>query len=949
MKRAYNLFAEILSLPFSEMFLGKDPLLQAVKDSEIWETQADFGDKLQKLTQYLAHACFDAAEYLNRHTDIINVTMLQSSFDHIFNAHSILRFMGAHPTVGSPNELLTLYYLDMLRKLGKLFLVGRGGIISVRPDSFSTDVLDAEDRDNTTFKIENADNKYQRIELWNSMLRCLPEELLVSAYLAHQAHESVGVQTQRRICLQLLLKIDDNARISDLMLDKVLAKGLAETHVHAGASRSFRFIWNDMLRHAMKNRAVLEKPAYHLPFKNAVSREKMHFLCADAAMVQLILADFLMSQNPDFTEYLENNPFIPRYNHFLTSEIWIICQSGKPHELLSSLITPGDCFLSRYPYNGDPELWRILGIFEEQDYSYPPLAQKCLLSWSFLHIMNQPEDHVFNALFLYYIRLYCIVYRTRVQDSKSTGLSYFQKYYGSSTDGGSLNLDAKLREFLYTALRDERVCKTEFRFSPPKVMEPMLKKAVAKCELEIVHSVCTFIKNHIYTLITLYSEDTDQISLLSREFDSKWRDVIRNVRDERKGVLQQLLSDCGVDPKVVPHHRIGIVYHLIKQGEASEKSSCAISCLNCSSERESYAAFSFGSARFQYQASVIAITNLRNRIPELSSLLVGLDAASLEIPTEPWVFAPAFHEARVRDTVLSYNGLTLEGRKQLGFTYHVGEDYRHPLSGLRHVDEAVNYLEMRTGDRIGHGLVLGINLQDWFYRNRLVIMPRVEWMENNIWIWDLISREAELAPLSQYLNEIKRQVFDAARVIYGTLDGITLEGLLHTYKAKFSSVEDLKSIVRKDFSHSKKQGDCFHALDSAKCFPCLCNGEHAESFGWTENALILSYHCGVFKHRMAENILIRPSPSQAEIAERLQQFLIKKIASLGLIIEANPSSNAVIGEMDGVLMHPIYQFRGENGERVMTSVNTDDPSVFSSSVANEYAQVYYTLRYHGRV
>lgn len=947
MKRAYNLFAEIISLPFSDLFLDMDPLLRSLNGSEIWETTISYGDRLQKLTKCIAQACLDVAGYLNRHTDVISLTMLQSAFDHIFNARNILRLMGKYQTVSLPGDLMTLYYLDMLKKLGTLFLTGRGGYICVRPDSFSEEVLDDERDKHAPFQIENADNRYQRVELWNSLLRCLPEDLIISAYLADQARNNRGIQTQRSICCQLLFEIGDTARISDLLLDKIMDQGLAETHVHAGASRSFGIIWNDMLKQAAANKKVFEKPSLYLPFKESLSIEKLHFICADAAAVQLILADFLTSNYNDFSEYLKNGPFIVRCNRLMVSEISEIIQSGKPKKHLSSLITPGDCFLRRYPCNGVPELRRILDISEEKNTSCPPLAQKCLLSWSFLHIMERPEDAAFNAFFLYYIRLYCIVYRMRVQDSKSTGLSYFQKYYGASTDSGSLDSDEKLHEFFYTALRDKRVRKTEFRFSPPKITEPTLEKTVAKCEAEIVQGLCAFIKKHVYTLITLYSEDTDRLSLLSREFDNNWRNAIRNIRNGEKNILQCLLNEYSVDSNRIPPHRLGIVYHLIKQGEAREKSSCAVACQNCSCERESYAAFSFGSARFQYHACVTAITNLRNRIPELSSLIVGLDAASLEIPTEPWVFAPAFHEARVRDSVLSQGGCSIEGRRQLGFTYHVGEDFRHPLSGLRHVDEVVSCLEMRTGDRIGHGLVLGLNMKDWFYRNRLVIMPRIEWMENNLWIWDLISCEAELAPLSKYLDEIKRHVFEAARAIYGTLDGITLETLLHTYKAKFFSVEYLKEIVKKELLHSKQQGDCFQMLDSTKRLPCLCDEEHAERYSWTESSLILSYHCGVFKQRMMENILIKPSSSQEEIAQVLQHFLIKKISALGLIIEANPSSNAVIGEMDGVLMHPIYQFRGENGERMMTSVNTDDPSVFSSSIANEYAQIYYTLRYHG--
>ena len=947
MKRAYNLLTEILALPFSELFLFKDPLLKAVKETSVMDGPVVSGKNMQRLTSALDNAFFDVTEYLNRHTDVIHLTMVQSAFNHVYNAHNIMNHVNAHPSFKSPEELLTLYYLESLGTLAKLFLVGRNGHICVRPESFLKDALEYEATQHPTFRIENADKKYQGIELWNSMLRCLPEELIISSFVAQQAHENEKIHSKRDTCDQLLSGTDDTVRISDPMLDKVLEKGLAETHVHAGASRSFGIIWDDMLRQAMNSKPVLEKERYCLPFKESITEKKTTTLCVEAAIVQIILAAFLMSNTPLFSEYLKEAPFIPRCNCQLQKEIVEIKEFNQPKYPLSTYITPGDCFLKAYPGYTIPELWKILGIPAERSCSCPTLAQKTLLCRSFLHVLNKPEDAFFNALFLYYIRLYCVAYRARVQDSKSTGLSYFQRYYDASTDTGSLNAEEKLREILYTAMRDTRICKTELRFAPPKIYYPTLDNAVTSSKAEIINGIVSFIKNHVYTLILFYSEDAG-ITQLGQKYEQSWRDALRRIKSGKMSILISLLNEYGVRPEHIPPHRLGIIYHLIKYGEAGEETSCALNCLDERSEFRRYASFSFGKARFQYLVSVAAITDLRNRYPSLRSLLVGLDAASLEIPTEPWVFAPAFHEARMRDGALSLGGQALERQKQLGFTYHVGEDFYHPLSGLRHVDEAVSYLEMRTGDRIGHGLVLGINMADWFYRNHLVIMPQIEWLENNLWIWDMISREPELSSLSPYLNEIKRQIFDSARMIYGTLDGISLEALIHAYKTKFTSTEYLESIAKKESAHLKKQGDCFQMLDSAKCLPCLCASEYAKCSGWTENALVLSYHCGVFKQRMAENILIKPSESQAEIATQLQQFLVKKIASLGLIVEANPSSNAVIGEMDGVLMHPIYQLRSDESYHVMTSVNTDDPSVFCSSVANEYAQIYYTLRYHGK-
>ena len=42
--------------------------------------------------------------------------------------------------------------------------------------------------------------------------------------------------------------------------------------------------------------------------------------------------------------------------------------------------------------------------------------------------------------------------------------------------------------------------------------------------------------------------------------------------------------------------------------------------------------------------------------------------------------------------------------QNMGFTYHVGEDFRHIASGLRHVDEVIENFHYKAGDRLGHAI-----------------------------------------------------------------------------------------------------------------------------------------------------------------------------------------------------------------------------------------------------
>lgn len=79
--------------------------------------------------------------------------------------------------------------------------------------------------------------------------------------------------------------------------------------------------------------------------------------------------------------------------------------------------------------------------------------------------------------------------------------------------------------------------------------------------------------------------------------------------------------------------------------------------------------------------------------------VVAIDAASSEFDTPPEVFAPVFR-------MLRRNGFK-------HFTYHAGEDFFHILSGLRAIFEAVEYNELKAGDRIGHATAAGISPEMW--------------------------------------------------------------------------------------------------------------------------------------------------------------------------------------------------------------------------------------------
>ena len=83
--------------------------------------------------------------------------------------------------------------------------------------------------------------------------------------------------------------------------------------------------------------------------------------------------------------------------------------------------------------------------------------------------------------------------------------------------------------------------------------------------------------------------------------------------------------------------------------------------------------------------------------------------------------------------------------------------------------------------------------------------------------------------------------------------------------------------------------------------------------------------------------------------DAVQKELIKKIEKWGIAIETNPSSNLLISSINSYDEHPISNFydnrlkKSPRETQLNVSINTDDKSVLSTCLSNEYAYLAFYL------
>lgn len=100
---------------------------------------------------------------------------------------------------------------------------------------------------------------------------------------------------------------------------------------------------------------------------------------------------------------------------------------------------------------------------------------------------------------------------------------------------------------------------------------------------------------------------------------------------------------------------------------------------------------------------------------------IGIDAANSEFYCRPEVFAEAYEK-------LSLAGISHR-------TFHVGEDFYDITDGLRAIDEAITFLKLTRGDRLGHAIALGIDPQRYYAeRNYHIAVPHQVLVDNMVWL-----------------------------------------------------------------------------------------------------------------------------------------------------------------------------------------------------------------------
>ncbi|WP_430247790.1 hypothetical protein ACIH2S_17325 [Providencia sp. PAZ2] len=309
---------------------------------------------------------------------------------------------------------------------------------------------------------------------------------------------------------------------------------------------------------------------------------------------------------------------------------------------------------------------------------------------------------------------------------------------------------------------------------------------------------------------------------------------------------------------------------------------------------------------------------LLNNNPKLRNIITGIDAAANELEAPPEVFAELYRYCRRNDI--------------RHFTYHVGEDFEHLLNGIRAVYEAITFLDLKNGDRLGHATAIGISPKFWI--NQMpdsLFLTQGSWLENLLFLRHISLNDPSV---SFSLSHLESQINQLSYLIFN--ENIELDNL-----QLFFNYRGLSPTIVQD----KLQ-------DPNKLHLGSKNEEYNLLKGIDDRVL------SILEKRWFNRKIIEQYEKKKEfdldavtyeMLLKAQQFVQGIVAKKQIIIETLPTSNVRISLYSSMKEHHVFRWIQvperiiEGDRKMLVSLGSDDPGIFVTDMRNEFYHIFSTL------
>lgn len=329
----------------------------------------------------------------------------------------------------------------------------------------------------------------------------------------------------------------------------------------------------------------------------------------------------------------------------------------------------------------------------------------------------------------------------------------------------------------------------------------------------------------------------------------------------------------------------------------------------------------------------------------------GIDTCSHEIGCRPEVFAQSFRYLTNFNIIKKSLIYETNEPLKLSATYHVGEDFLDIVDGLRAIDEAILFCNLKRGSRLGHALALGICASEYYeLKNYNLILSKQDIIDDSAWMLEK-SKEYGINISGSLASWLERTFYEKLNDVYGHCKDALGEISTYNYYIAWKLRGDNPHIYKKTTAELRQ-----YLL--SKDEPLLqsqyyeVNRLVPDDIRENEKCRYL-YYCYHYDEKVRLNgnkqDVLKVNKEYVNLVNEIQKKMMSDISKQGIAIETNPSSNYLIGTIKKYDQHPIIRFynlgldNDNDNPLISVSINTDDQGVFDTLLENEYALLAYAL------
>jgi hypothetical protein len=506
---------------------------------------------------------------------------------------------------------------------------------------------------------------------------------------------------------------------------------------------------------------------------------------------------------------------------------------------------------------------------------------------------TQNEDGLYDQLFWQLMRVRNVVYRHVVQRPQTPGLQWFLRFYSrirpliGKLPTGLYVKSAAHFDGLDLGLRSLEV-RTGLEEQPEAMLREIEKVQTAWSELlatsgEGAHPPGNAAKPHCCR---------------PPEFGL----VLHFIRDRRGGTLQGL-PNRGWEQSIADPG---------KDGNSGYRYSCFYD---------------------ECRRQALALGNVLRTKPETLLWVRGLDVCTDELGVPTWVLRPLLKYVRecagqARDHLRHYFNVEAP---PLRTTIHAGEDFVHLMTGLRSCEQTIYHFDLCEGDRIGHGLALGIDPRRWSAKSNRVPMP-IDCRLRDL-VWELTwYRSQGSEPQSGRWHWVEEEVFRLSAEVFGE-------------RIAWQTLSDAHELLIDETALSRDLGfphGAFSRAAQRRDLAMAIAAQEGRSFQESADAATIAYRYLTDRQVFyrAQQIVWVDHTTETSVVEQLQNELRKRVCEGGLTIEVNPTSNLLIGDFHDLTHHPLWRLKPprhvEGLSPVSLCLGSDDPLNFATTLPEEF-------------